>query len=329
MGVATRLFPRGIEINNPRLERLDEVLNLTGLLKTAYRQLSGKARPYVNAEVVTDDAVDWLTDTEDSFFCWAHYMDVHHPCHPPRRFRETFNVGDIDTETVSTLYSRLIQDPDSLAEADIEILIGLYRSAVQYVDHQVGRLIRALEEMGCYDETLILLTSDHGELFGDHDQYGKPERMYDELLHVPLIAVNAPDALCVTDELVSLLDVPPLIHSALERPVPATYDGVVPGAGARSFVIAEHEVGDDAVVGVRSEGWLYERDEIRGSRRLFELPAMRPVNPETVTDQTPRTVVQVGDDRMATVSRAVDGAPTARPELGGDVESRLEELGYR
>lgn len=328
MGVATRLFPRGIEINNPRLERLDEMLNLTGLLKTAYRQVSGKSRPYVNAEVITDDTVDWLTDTREPFFCWAHYMDVHHPCHPPRRFRDAFGVGDVDTETVSTLYSRLIRDPETLTESDVADLVGLYRAAVQYVDEQVDRLLRTLRETGRFDDTLVVFTSDHGELFGDHGQYGKPERMYDELLQVPLVVVNAPDALCPTDRLVSLLDLPPLWHAVLDEPVPPAFEGVVPGRRRRAFVVAEHEVAGDAIVGVRSENWLYERDEIREERRLFDVGSMRRVDLETVIDEEARRTVRAGDDRMETVRRERTTEPVER-ELSDDVEDRLEELGYR
>jgi hypothetical protein len=311
MGVATRLFPRGIEINNPRLERLDDVLNLTGLLKTAYRQVSGKARPYVDAEVITDDTIAWLETTEGPFFGWAHYMDVHHPCHPPRRFRETFSVGEVDTETVSALYSRLIRDPDTLTEENVETLLGLYRAAIQYVDHQVSRLLRVLRESGRYEDTLVVFTS--------------------ELLRVPLVVTNAPDSLCPTGELVSLLDVPPLWQTALGESVPAQYEGVVPGQDARSFVVAEHEVEGDAIVGVRSRNWLYERDDIRDARRLFELGSMRRVDPEMATDREARVVLRAGESRMSEIQRAgvAQDGETDRGELGSDVEARLEELGYR
>jgi arylsulfatase A-like enzyme len=188
-----------------------------------------------------------------------------------------------------------------------------------------------LRESGRYEDTLVVFTSDHGELFGDHGQYGKPERMYDELLRVPLVVTNAPDSLCPTGELVSLLDVPPLWQTALGESVPAQYEGVVPGQDARSFVVAEHEVEGDAIVGVRSRNWLYERDDIRDARRLFELGSMRRVDPEMATDREARVVLRAGESRMSEIQRAgvAQDGETDGGELGSDVEARLEELGYR
>ncbi|WP_434530806.1 sulfatase-like hydrolase/transferase [Haloarcula sp. NS06] len=96
MGIATRIFPRGIEINNPKFERIDNLINLTGIIKSAYRHISGKSRPYVSAEVITDDTISWLRDADRPFFCWAHYMDVHHPCFPQK------NIESLSASNTST-----------------------------------------------------------------------------------------------------------------------------------------------------------------------------------------------------------------------------------
>jgi arylsulfatase A-like enzyme len=330
MGVATKIFPRGIEINNPRLKRVDEVVNLTGLIKSAYRHVQGKARPYVSAEVITDDAVEWLESTSDPFFCWAHYMDVHHPCHPPREYRAAYGVEDVDSGTVSELYSALIGDSASLTDDDLETMAALYRAAIAYVDDQISRLVQVLKREDRFEETLIVLTSDHGELFGEYGQYGKPERMYDELIRVPLVVVNSPPSLELPeDELVSLLDLPPLFHEALGTDVPVAYEGIVPGSESRSHVIAEHEVDGDRVVGARSDAWLYEVDEILGECRLFETGAMQQVDPDAPDAARIRAVVE---DRLQYLraGTAGDELPSAGDSrLDDDVEARLEDLGYR
>ncbi|MFD1597929.1 sulfatase [Halobellus rarus] len=325
MGVATQIFPRGIEINNPKLRRLDDVVNLTGLLKSAYQRVSGKARPYVSAEVITDDTVAWLEETREPFFGWTHYMDVHHPCHPPRKDREAFGVEHVDTATVSEMYSSLIRDPDSLTDSDIDEMLALYRAAISYVDRQVGRLLDALRRNGVFEETLVVLTSDHGELFGEYGRYGKPERMYDELLRVPLVVVNTPPSIDLpTEGLVSLLDLPPLFHATVDEDVPTAYEGRVPDADRR-YVTAEHEVDGDPIVGVRSERWLYEIDEIENERRLFDLQSGRRVDG---TDDDEATMVkQAAENRLRRVSEA--GEASDEGELTADVEARLEDLGYR
>ncbi|MCO8265168.1 sulfatase-like hydrolase/transferase, partial [Haloferax sp. AB510] len=87
MGVATKIFPRGIEVNHPKLRYLDEKLNFTQHIKSVYQFVRGKPRPYVSAEVITEDCLEWIEEVESNFFAWAHYMDVHHPCYPPKKYR--------------------------------------------------------------------------------------------------------------------------------------------------------------------------------------------------------------------------------------------------
>ena len=328
MGVATKIFPRGIEINNPKLERVDDLVNLTGLLKTAYRTVSDKARPYVSAEVITDDSIEWLSGADDPFFCWAHYMDVHHPCYPPAEDRAAFGVEHVDIETVSELYSKLLDDSASLTDSQIEDMRGLYRAAIVYVDRQIDRLLQALESSGRLENTLVVLTSDHGELFGEHGQYGKPERMYDELIQVPLVVVNGPPDLTeATGELVSLLDLPPLFHRAAGLDVPSAYEGRYPEPGARDHVIAEHEVDGEAVVGVRSDDWLYEIDQIESEHRLTDLETGRAVPVGSRADAESTRVEQIARARIDSVGNEAE--PLGEARLDEDVEARLEDLGYR
>jgi arylsulfatase A-like enzyme len=327
MGVATKVFPRGIEINNPKLRRVDDIVNLTGLVKSAYRAVSSKPRPYVDAEVVTDDSLAWLAEAEPPFFCWTHYMDVHHPCHPPAEYRARFGVDHVDVDTVSELYSKLLDDSASLTDDQLADMRGLYRAAIAYVDGQVGRLLEALEASGRLAETLVVFTSDHGELFGEHGQYGKPERMYDELTRVPLVVVNGPSGLAdATDELVSLLDLPPLFHRAAGLSVPPAYTGRCPTAATRDHVVAEHSVNDQPVVGVRSDEWLYEVDRIRDERRLTAVPSGRQVSPDRHEAETER-IRRLAHRRVEDVEG--EGTTTENHRLDADVAARLEDLGYR
>jgi len=328
MGVATQIFPRGIEINNPWLERVDDLVNLTGLIKATYRAVTSKPRPYVSAEVITDDSIAWMTDADDPFFCWAHYMDVHHPCHPPAEHRARFGVEHVDIDTVSELYSRLLGDSASLTDEEMAEIRRLYRASIVYVDSQVERLLDALESSGRLDDTLVVFTSDHGELFGEHGQYGKPERMYDELIRVPLVVVNGPtDLSAATDELVSLVDLPPLFHRATGLDVPDEYAGRYPEPGARDHVVAEHEVNGDSVIGVRSDTWLYEIDGILEEERLTDVQTGREVSPGRRADDELRRVRRAANERAAAIDTEIRSPGERR--LNADVEARLEELGYR
>lgn len=328
MGLATKIFPRGIEISNPKLRRVDETLHLTDAIKKSYQLVKGKPRPYVSAEVITDDTLQWLSTVDEPFFCWTHYMDVHHPCFPPEQYRRQFNVKNVTQTEVDEWYSAVIKDPTALTHEQRDALLGLYRAAIVYVADQIARIFRQLEEDDRYDDTLIIVTSDHGELFGEHGQFNKPERMYDELLHVPLIVANGPDYLGdATDNLVSLLDIPPLIHDALGLDVPDEYEGRRPGIDdPREFVMAEHEVEGDVIVGARSRNWLYEGDEIRNEHRLFDLRdgKFERVSIETYAEET-RSIRMAVNNRLKQLDIDVR---RLEDEVEGDIESRLKDLGY-
>lgn len=326
MGIATKIFPRGIEINNPKLRRVDNVLHITDAIKKSYQLVKGKPRPYVSAEVITDDTIEWLDETDEPFFCWTHYMDVHHPCFPPEEYRDRFGVSDVTQTQVSEWYSALLREPETLAKEEIKNLETLYKAAIEYTTDQIDRIVTHLKDTGRYEDTLIILTSDHGELFGEYDQYGKPERMYDELLHVPLIVANGPDYLSDSkDELVSLLDIPPLIHDALGLEVPAEYEGRIPGKyKSRDFVMAGHEVEGEVIVGARSEDWLYEGDEIQDEHRLFDLRGNKfeQVDRDHPEAATVREAVLARLDELNVEAKYLQG------DVETDVEDRLEDLGY-
>jgi len=325
MGIATKIFPRGIEINNPKLARIDDTLHITDLIKKSYQAIKGKPRPYVSAEVITDDTIEWLQTANQPFFCWTHYMDVHHPCFPPQEYRQEYDVGDVTQTDVSDWYSALLRDPESLSNNETINLRKLYNASIAYVDDQIQRIVDLLKTQGLYENTTIIITSDHGELFGDHEQYGKPERMFDELLHVPLIITNGPDYLeDAQDQLVSLLDIPPVIHDIFKIDIPTEYEGQLPGVDEpRSVIMAEHEVQGEVIVGARSLEWLYEGDEIVDEHRLFDL--RDGFAPAEINDPDGKLV------RKTVLSRLNELDVDARYLQGNmeeDVESRLEDLGY-
>ncbi len=326
-GVAARLFPRGIELRNPTLQGIDERLGITDAIKRGYQFVSGKPRPYVSADVVTEDALSWL-DGRETFFCWVHYMDVHHPCYPPSAYRDRFDVPAVSQTDVSEWYSTFVRDPETLGADELDTLERLYEAAIAYTDDQIARIINELEASGQLAETLVVYTADHGELFGDHGAYGKPERLYDELLHVPLVVVNGPEAVTdASDDLVSLLDIPPLIHSATGVDQPPGYEGTVPGKGSkRQYVLAEHELQGDVIVGGRSETRRYEADEIRDDRRLVDMTTEKPerIPLETQTPEEDRLVRAVEDRRQR-----VSGRRSTDADLPSDIEERLDHLGYR
>ena len=112
------------------------------------------------AEQVTNSAVKWLEKNyKSSFFIWLHYFDPHAPYIPPSPFAEKYSQN-------------------------------LYNGEIAYTDHCLGKLFHKLRELGIYDTSTIIVTSDHGESLGEHGELTHGVFIYDVTLRVPLIIKN-------------------------------------------------------------------------------------------------------------------------------------------
>ncbi len=108
-------------------------------------------------------------------------------------------------------------------------LAAAYYGLIAEVDHQIGRILSFLKDSGQYDDTLIIFTSDHGEMLGNHWLWGK-EGYFDDAFHVPLIlrdprAEAGPERGRVVDALTEAVDIAPTVLDWLGLEVPPAYDG--------------------------------------------------------------------------------------------------------
>jgi arylsulfatase len=147
--------------------------------------------------------LEWLPeDPQQPIFAYIHYIDVHGPFLDPKPFgRSSHNVSPAQAER-----ARLTGKPRALA-------IDLYDGELRALDDEIGRFLAALEERGILDQSIVIVTGDHGEEFGDHAGHGHGHTLYEELLHVPLIVART-TAVPVTrrvDEKVGHIDVLPTI----------------------------------------------------------------------------------------------------------------------
>ena len=127
-----------------------------------------------------------------------------------------------------------------------------YSALVVQIDHEVGEILDTLEEAGVLDDTLVVLSSDHGDYLGDHDLVGKGS-FFEGAIRVPLVAmgpgIKAGQEL---DELVEARDVTPTLLAFAGRDIPAWYDAVpLPGAGMPG------ERGRDRIFGLLGDGWMH------------------------------------------------------------------------
>ncbi|MEZ5930415.1 MAG: alkaline phosphatase family protein [Alphaproteobacteria bacterium] len=145
-------------------------------------------------------------------------------------------------------------DWSSMAPEDTQALRAVYLGLVSEVDAQIGRLIESLRASDQLDDTLIVVTSDHGEMLGDHRLWGK-ECFYEPAFHVPLIIRDPRRPATrgqVVDAFTESIDIAPTLLDWLGRTAPAGFDGrsLLPfleggmPAGWRDYVFAELDLGD-------------------------------------------------------------------------------------
>lgn len=146
------------------------------------------------AENLFDSAAEWVQQNRDRrFFLYVHTIDPHVPYSPPDRFLRMYDAreytGIVDPRrTGDQLLGAKANPPTVVFDArDRERLEALYDGEISYHDHHLAQFLRQLREWNLLDETLIVVTSDHGEEFNDHGSYGHGHSLYQELLHVPLI----------------------------------------------------------------------------------------------------------------------------------------------
>ncbi len=139
---------------------------------------------------VIDRTIDFVDESED-FFAFINLMDAHLPYHPPEQYVEQFAPG-VDSEAVcqnSKAYNIGATDVDADEWDDIT---GLYDAEIRHMDDQLALLFTHLKETGRWDDTLVVVCADHGELHGEHGLYGHEFNVYDPLVNVPLL-VKHPD----------------------------------------------------------------------------------------------------------------------------------------
>jgi len=204
---------------------------------------------YQPANVVTDRVLGWLDANRDGppVFAYAHYMDPHDP----------YMVHPANGEG----YARVALPNPSPELA--ERLSAVYDGEVHFLDQQIGRLVDGLKERALYDDTIIVLSADHGEEFHEHGGWWHGTTLYDEQTHVPLIVKPARGGArgLVVDTITSNVDIAPTILAAVGAPVPPVMQGRALGLedGAetpdRGHAFSEEDFEGNVLQALRTPTW--------------------------------------------------------------------------
>ncbi len=135
-------------------------------------------------------ATRWLdAHADEPFFLFLHTYDVHAPYSSPPPFGGMFHEQPYTGNLVPTVerLDALFLEQAELDPVDVQHLVDSYDEGIRYTDAQIGRFLDELERRGHFDDTLIILTSDHGEEFGEHGSVIHWQLYFQPNLRIPLI----------------------------------------------------------------------------------------------------------------------------------------------
>jgi arylsulfatase A-like enzyme len=168
------------------------------------------------------DLVDRFGDRP--FFLFLHFYDPHWHYDPPEAVRALF--GKPYAGAITGLWGDFSKrTPASVSRADLDHLLALYDGEIRYTDDEVGRVLDHLSARGALANTLVLVTSDHGEEFLEHGSWEHQKTLYEEVVRIPLIARGPGISARRETAPVTLLDVAPTILAWAGVAAPASFQG--------------------------------------------------------------------------------------------------------
>ena len=304
----------------------------------------------------------WLADRDDErpFFCFVNYLEPHLEYRPPRETTERFLPEGVTYEEAMAVpqdaWSYVAGDLE-LGDEDFEALRALYCGEIAYLDDRIAELRDAFREADRWDDTVFVVTGDHGENIGDHGLMDHQYALYETLLHVPLVIHGGPFTGGNDERLVSLTDLAPTLLDAADVDAPTFREQtqgrslLADGPEKREYVFAEYlapqpsmEALSERVGGLSDDVRRYDRslravrgDDwklIRGSDGSCECYLLATDPNETVdrlsTDEEeaaadPEALADALDDWLGAFEHA---DPDGETTISKTTAERLEDLGY-
>jgi arylsulfatase A-like enzyme len=322
----------------------------------AYRNRPGRVKEYTDARTVTDQGLQWLRrrDPERPFFLWLHYMDPHGPYVPPSPWSRMLPgprpAKELEPAKIPE-YQRQTRPGTEEMITDLAHYVAQYEREVLYFDDELGRLRAALEDLGLFAGTVIVLSADHGESFDEHAYYLEHGRFaYQPTASVPLVfhARSIAGGRRVVPEPVGLVDVSGTLLELAGLRIPETFEGVSlaralrgePEAPFPAHVFVESGyVPDSTQIGVRRGPWKLlqvraaeDRAAMKGE--AFELYDLRadPGELVNVAASHPEIVAELSQALRVWYEEApsavVPGEEVDLEALPPEAVEMLEALGY-
>lgn len=308
--------------------------------------------PGANCEELTDMAIDSLEENTEDSFTLVHYWDVHPPFRPPEGYDDDYKFDGEDKPLsyyfqaerkgkVGAEYAMHINGlRETLAESK-----RAYDGTISWVDEQVGRLYDYLEQSDRLEETLFIVTADHGHHFGEQDIFSDNCTLYDTSVRIPLVIHHPGKASGRVEKTVQHTDLRPTIHDFHDIAQPMDTRGNVLPEESHEYGFAEAE--GERMRAIRTLDWKLIKPldteyltsqywyNHEGEPELYDLK-QDPEETENVADEHPDRTAQMMSllESEMQEQREIErtGGSAQREEVSEDeidqIQANLEALGY-
>jgi len=320
-----------------------------------YRVISN-IENYTFARAINEWIVERLDDqaqslSEQPLFLFLHYYDAHSDIGqdlpywaPPEYLADgqlsQGNFCDHENNCATEYLIAADREEREVSRQQIDAIYSLYEAGVAYLDEEIGRLFGILKERGLYEDSLIILTADHGEEFREHGRFIHAQ-VYDEILRVPLM-VRFPGGQHggrVESQLVDTTDILPTILEVLDLPTAAATQGIsllttLAGPNNRSEVFSQGK-GETTLYSLRTQRYKLIYDFELRQAKLYDLDIdpkerfdLSPYRPETTQLLIGRLVAQIRENRRLAQALGTHTEAQITVEFALEETEQLKALGY-
>ena len=302
--------------------------------------LAAEHKQGITSPRVTEKALAYLNDRDDRpFFLLLHYFDPHADY---MGHQDLSKEGQLELRSyhgplepgVGVQALRRLRSEGRLSPEDLRFVSDLYDGEIAFTDRFLKRVLDRLQTLGLFDDTLIVFTSDHGEEFLDHGNFGHVRTLFDELIHVPmLIKFPGQTEGRISTQLAGHVDLLPTILEILGIEVDHEISGVSILSNERSSDENTRPVFSETdrrqqVRAVIWKNFKLEYDVKADRYRLFDL-VKDPGETRDVQREHEATAAQMRDDLRGWMrSEEANAVPPVNVEMTKEETERLRSLGY-
>ncbi len=174
--------------------------------------------PYIKGDVINQKVDQWLSgyvsgDDYKPFFLWVHYMDVHEPYVPDQKYIKKVDPSlKITNDEMMKFFQDVVLQRDASDKDNVELVKKLYKAHVIEIDQYSKGFFKILNKHNVLKDSIVIITADHGDEFGEHGSLSHDGKFYSELINVPFIIYDpATTDKQTSDILISGVDIPPTI----------------------------------------------------------------------------------------------------------------------